>query len=346
MACHPYAHRAVVVAVAAIGALACGSHPPTPIAPTPLPGPPPQLLCPSDLGVTIHGSAQAVTFAPPTVTGGTAPVSVTCSPASGASFPLGSTPVSCVAIDAAGASASCAFTVHVTGVQLGVKKFEAIGDSLTEGENGIPQARFTDEPNSYPTKLSLHLEADFPGQGIVVFNRGLGGQRFDGPLGTLELLPGYLATDTPDAVLVVGGYNHLVVPCHFGTRADDPDCAIAVEHAEDALRDVIRFAKTWPGVRYVFVSTLTPPGPIAADAAIDRRIDPSAIADMNERVRFSTALEGGILVDTFAAFVGHEAEYVSVDGLHLRPAGYQTIADLFYARILAIVPQSGALRLR
>jgi lysophospholipase L1-like esterase len=45
-------------------------------------------------------------------------------------------------------------------------------------------------------------------------------------------------------------------------------------------------------------------------------------------------------VDSYAAFIGHEADYVNVDGLHLRPAGYQALADAFFAAIQATVPQT------
>ena len=55
--------------------------------------------------------------------------------------------------------------------------------------------------------------------------------------------------------------------------------------------------------------------------------------------------EGAVLVDSHAAFLGHEAEYVNVDGLHLRPAGYQALADTFFAAIKATVPQTPLLTL-
>jgi lysophospholipase L1-like esterase len=347
-----FTQRVVIVAFVCAAVIACGSRPPTPIEPSAPTAAAPQILCPADMSAVIHGGSTSVAFFPPTVTGGNAPVGFTCTPASGASFSLGTTPVSCVAFDAAGlSSAPCGFNVKIAGVQLGVKKFEAIGDSLTEGENGISRVQFTDEPNSYPTKLRERLEAEFPAQGIVMINRGAGGQRFghangSGFPGTLDVLPGYLAADAPEAVLIVGGYNHLTVACAFGRTADDPGCAHEVEGAEDALREVIQIAKTWPGVRYVYVATMTPPGPVAEGAPHDRRIDPSAIADLNDRIRFSTAAGGAILVDVAPLFVGHEAEYVSVDGLHLRPAGYLTIANLFYSRIIETVPQSNPARSR
>ncbi|MEO7271061.1 MAG: hypothetical protein ABIX28_23470 [Vicinamibacterales bacterium] len=49
-------------------------------------------------------------------------------------------------------------------------------------------------------------------------------------------------------------------------------------------------------------------------------------------------------MDSYARFVGHEAEYVNVDGLHLRPAGYAALAEAFYTAIQATVPRVPALR--
>jgi lysophospholipase L1-like esterase len=45
-------------------------------------------------------------------------------------------------------------------------------------------------------------------------------------------------------------------------------------------------------------------------------------------------------VDTYPTFLGHEAQYVSSDGLHLNPAGYQAIADAFFAVIKSTIPQT------
>jgi lysophospholipase L1-like esterase len=85
----------------------------------------------------------------------------------------------------------------------------------------------------------------------------------------------------------------------------------------------------------MFVSTLTPPGPSGSN-----RIDGDAIIQANVRLRQMIASEGGVLVDSYPLFVGHEADYVNVDGLHLRPAGYQTLADAFFAAIQATIPRT------
>jgi lysophospholipase L1-like esterase len=85
------------------------------------------------------------------------------------------------------------------------------------------------------------------------------------------------------------------------------------------------------GVNYVFASTLTPPGPYKGGR--DRRIADSAISETNTKLAPVVRAEGAILVDPYPVFIGHEAEYVADDGLHLRRAGYQALADTFFAAI-------------
>jgi hypothetical protein len=72
---------------------------------------PPTIACPSDqTACAAAGSTTTVVNYPaPTATGATA----TCTPASGSSFPVGATRVTCTATNAAG-SATCSFTVTVT----------------------------------------------------------------------------------------------------------------------------------------------------------------------------------------------------------------------------------------
>lgn len=301
-------------------------------------------MCSSDISVVGRGPTQPAAFVAPTVTGGVAPVTASCTAVTGSAFPIGTSTVTCTATDAAAQSASCTFAVRVFPVQLSLKKFQAIGDSLTEGENGLPfQPSFIDSANSYPTKLRTLLDAAFPSQGIVVANRGVNGQRIEQ---TLDLLPGNLASDRPEVVMLLGGYNNLTSPCQLGITTANPGCDTAVEFVEDTLREVVRLAKRNASVRYVLVGTLTPSGPVASNAQRDLRIDPSAITEVNNRIRAAAIAEGALMVETYAAFVGREAQYTSIDGVHLTPAGYQAIADLFFAKIVSIVPQSNSLAVR
>jgi lysophospholipase L1-like esterase len=318
---------------------ACGGK--TPGTPTPV-ADPPQIACPADVSVRgITGGAQAVDYTAPTVTGGATPVNTSCTQASGAMFPLGSTTVNCTANDARARQASCSFTVTVAGLVLGVKKFGAYGDSLTAGENGAGvRPSFVDSENSYPTKLQAALEATYPGQGIVVINRGESGKKV---YETEAKLPGFLLADRPEAVLLLSGYNNLTDNCGVG-QANSMACGDATGEVATGVRDLIRRSKESPvGVKFIFASTLTPPG------TGPKRIERSAIEETNRKIRQNVAAERATLVDTYQLFLGHEAEYVSVDGLHLNPAGYQAIADAFFNAIKATVPQTsltstGALR--
>jgi lysophospholipase L1-like esterase len=319
------------IAAAGLIAVACGGSTPGP-APTPLVQPP-QILCPADVKVgSVMGTSQMVTFSAPTVTGGSQPVNVTCARSSGDSFPLGTTAVSCSANDATARHAACSFTVTLTGFSLGVTKFDAFGDSLTEGENGAgPKPTFLDPPNSYPTKLQALFDTNFPGQGVTVLNRGEGGRKVDDTLATLRR---FLPADRPDAVLLLTGYNNLTLPCGPG-QADTFGCGVATQEVADGVRECVRKTKeSSAGVKYIFLSTLTPPG------TGPKRIERAAIVETNVKIRLIAAAERVTLVDPYPLFIGHEAEYVSIDGLHLNPPGYQAIADAFFTAIKATVPQT------
>jgi lysophospholipase L1-like esterase len=279
---------------------------------------------------------QAVTYDAPKVTDGAAPVTTTCNPASGADFPLGTTSVSCQASDAMSRQATCSFGVTLKGFSIGGTKYDALGDSITIGENGEPG--FVDGPNAYPSKLQQELEAAYPGQGTVVLNHGDGGKRVDA---ILDNLLKYVTADRPDAVLVEGGYNDLLGDCGNGP-INTAVCRDSIERRVPYfVRDAIRRSREAPrNVSYVFVMTLTPPGPVQKGAPFDRRISSDAIVQTNARIRQMVAAENAVLVDVYPLFTGHEGDYIDADGLHLRPAGNQVLADAFFAAIQKTIPQT------
>lgn len=284
----------------------------------------------------VAAPSQTVTYAPPTVSNGAAPITTTCSPASGAAFPLGATTVTCTANDAMSRQAKCSFAVTLKGLSIAAKKYDAIGDSVTIGENG--ERTFVDTPNAYPTKLQLALEATYPQQGVVVLNRGDGGKRMDV---ILQNLLTFVTADKPDAVLLEGGYNDLLGDCGRGPT-NTALCRNSIEKTVPlGFRDCIRRSRESPrNVPFVFAMTLTPPGPVAPGAPDDRRISADAIVQTNDRIRQVVASEAAVLVDVYPLFVGHEADYIDTDGLHVRPAGYQVIADAFFAAIQKTIPQT------
>jgi lysophospholipase L1-like esterase len=319
--------------------VACGGKGPGP-QPTPQPSAP-AIACPADLTIReVRGAVQAVTYTAPAITGGASPVTVTCNPASGSEFRLGATTVDCSATDAQSRVAMCAFNVTLTGFALDAVRFDAFGDSLTEGETGRPNVTlpFLDPPNAYPTRLQAAFDETYPGQGIVVINRGLSGDSVEA---TEAKMRQFLPVDRPDVALLLTGFNNLTSACAPG-RGGSGECASAIDKVAAGLRACLgRIREANVGVRHTFLSNLTPPGPTGSN-----RIDRAAIVQMNGRIVQVAAAEGAVLVDAYAAFAGHESDYVNADGLHLRPAGYQALADAFFAAIKATIPQTPLLTSR
>jgi uncharacterized protein YodC (DUF2158 family) len=73
----------------------------------------PSIICPVATGSSSDGKPVAVNFSP-TVTGGAAPVTASCSPASGTMFPIGNTPFTCTVTDSLLRTASCSSAVVVS----------------------------------------------------------------------------------------------------------------------------------------------------------------------------------------------------------------------------------------
>ena len=325
------ARRTLGAAILLVLATACGGGPD---GPTPPPPAAPTIACPGDMSVSgVTGGGRPITYADPVVTGGSTPVTTSCTPASGATFPIGATGVSCTARDTLSRQATCSFSVTLAATTLSVTRFMAFGDSVTEGQNGRTSfgVRIVDVPNAYPTKLQGMFDFEFPGQGITVSNKGKGSEFIED---AVKRLPTDLSAEHPDSLLILHGYNDLGA-CPPG-GAGSPECATAMSVVVNKLRECIQIANDPKyGVRYVFVSTLTPPGPSGS-----RRRDGTAIAQTNARIAQMVPSERAVLVDSYAQFIGHEAEYVDNDGLHLRPAGNEVLARAFFDAIKRAVPAS------
>jgi lysophospholipase L1-like esterase len=306
--------RGLAVLLACAAASVCDKAPTTPTVP-----PRPQLLCPADVSIGgVVGATQSVIYTPPVQIGGSTPITVVCSPLSGSLFPVGETMVTCQATDTFSQTGSCSFNVTLRSLQLNALKFLAFGDSVTEGDIAQLVAGrivlFVDAPNSYPARLDLMLMDGFPGQGTSVVNAGRGGEfAAEG----IDRLSDVLAVNQPEVLLLLEGYNDLL-------SLDDD----GVEPAVEGLEDMVRFAKS-SKVAHVFISTLTP-GRLG-----QRQIAPGLIQEANALIRSLAVAEGVILVDAFNAFVGREATLVGDDGLHLTPAGYEVLAQVFFDAIRA-----------
>lgn len=290
-----------------LGGWGCGSSPAGPT-----PSGPPTLTCPADLEATAdNGVSAEVTFGLPPIQGGTPPLLLTCNPASGFAFPVGTSTVTCTVTDADQRAATCQFRVRViSGLGLSRTSFLAFGDSITEGKIATSWTALTlvGPGFSYPAQLLQMLTARYPAEEIEVVNEGIGGETTNEGL---ERLPGTLAEyPTADVMLLLEGVNAINV--------------IDQDRQLSNLRAMIRLAQD-AGLD-VLIATLTP---VSEERAARSPTMPQRIRDLNADIRTLAVQEGiGPAVDLHAAFEGRP-ELLSADGLHPSEEGYQVIAGTF-----------------
>jgi lysophospholipase L1-like esterase len=286
-------------------------------APPPPPPPPLMLTCPADIAAfSTTGSPVPVSYQAPAVGGGLPPVAVTCSPPSGSAFSVGATNVRCAASDAALQTAECGFRVAVSvPPHLSATKFLAFGDSFTEGVVSVGPLMLLHSlatPQAYPGKLHALLEARYTIQDFTMANHGIGGERAEQGV---ERLPGVLDATRPEVLLLMEGANDLARSTQNG-----------IQRAITALETMVKEAQR-RGV-IVFLATLPPERP-----ARRPRTAP-LVPQLNAEIAKLAAAQGAILVDVYAAFKGDADPYIGNDGLHPTEAGYQFMAEVFFASIV------------
>ena len=291
------------------------------------------LACSSGIRVENAGpTGQNVTYSLPAPSGGVEPVSITCLPASGTSFPLGETTVACSATDSAtpARTATCSFTVTLVPPPpvLALTNFLAFGDSITKGEINDdtggscdpgpasttarvrPQAVMPDL--AYPAVVQRLLSARYTTQTFSMANEGKGTETAKD--GTLRF-PGVVAAHQPEVLLLLQGIIDI-------KDTGDPDAPI------EALTTDIRIAKA-NGVQAIFLSTLLPVGTGFQGCGIEN----ATVRATNDLIRALAMREDVHLVDTYAAFVGRVDTLIGSDGLHPTAAGQQVIAETFFDAI-------------
>lgn len=318
----------------------------SPAKPTPVPMPvpvtpdPPRISCPaSQTAQSIEGGATPVTFAPPLVANGQAPVATTCTPASGSTFSVGQRTVTCVATDALQRTDSCSFLVTVLNPpKLSTTSFLSFGDSITAGEDGqnslapsagIMSSRFHPSvlfPSSqrYPQELQQLLVDRYRTQSPTVSNQGLPGEAASDPA-TLRRFSALTASGRYSVVLIMEGTNDLY----------DRDDRI-VPATIDGLRQMIRDAKS-RNIR-PYLATIPPMNP-AACVPVCRGLAWSLVSGFNDSVRTLATAERVPLVDVYQGFAGNLA-LLGPDGLHPAADGYAKIADLFFSAIKQTIETS------
>lgn len=286
------------------------------------------MTCPA--GITVQNAPSAtvpVIYPAPTVTGGVAPVTSSCTHPSGGEFNVGTTDVVCTTRDSAPSprQTSCVFSVTVTqSFAVSATKFMTVGDSITEGEVqynvGTTRMRAIETDKAYPTILRGLLTSRYPKQETIVHNVGRQGQPVVCPVGSsfcgMNTITEALAANRPQVVLLLQGVVDL---------SGDAGAA-AIDPMVSGLRYMIREARG-RGASHVFLGTLLPQKEGSRDYAIDY-IDPA-----NVEIRDLAAREGVYLVDVHAAIRGQEATLIGVDGLHPTPEGYVVIANTFFEAI-------------
>jgi lysophospholipase L1-like esterase len=314
---------------ATLSAASCSK---SPTAPTPPPTPPPVVANPPSLSC-VEGISRSTTNATglelhydaPAPTDGQGSVSVTCSPGSGHTFPIGTTQVSCTATDTLNRTATCSFNVTVSKLPvLSKTRYLAYGDSITAGEVSFPVGTLSGGTGlitrqvivpaaAYPTVLLNTLRGRYASQSsaMEVFNYGLGGEKV---IQSRNRYFSALNATRPDVLLLMEGAND--IPLGEDGAASGAANEIRIWVAEAKARGIT-----------VFLATPTPGRPG------NRQIQPFLLEDYANRMRRVAEQEGVRLVDMYALMLPDVQRYIGVDGLHPNELGYARMADLFFQAI-------------
>ena len=314
--------------------------------PVPAPADPPRITCPgAQTAQSLDGGSTAVTFSPPIVVNGQAPVITTCTPSAGSPFSVGQKTVTCAATDALQRTDTCSFLVTVLNPpKLSTTSFLSFGDSITAGEDGqnsvasslsIMSSRFHPSvlfpfAQRYPQELQQLLLDRYKTQSPTVSNQGAAGEAASDPA-ALRRFIGLTSSGRYSVALIMEGTNDLY----------DRDDRI-VPAAIDGLRQMIRDAKG-KGIR-PYLATIPPMNP-AACVPVCRGLAWSLVSGFNDSVRTLATTEGVTLVDVYQGFGGNFA-LVGPDGLHPSADGYAKIADLFFSAIQQTIEISSGVSIR
>jgi lysophospholipase L1-like esterase len=270
-----------------------------------------------------QASPISVVYGTPTVANGAPPVTIVCTPASGAIFPTGPTTVTCTATDNQQRTDSCTFgiTVNVP-PKISATRYVAFGDSMTAGEivsegSGFSRTLKVVPEKAYPANLQKDLANLYTtqAQSIGVANQGkVGESAVDGAVRLRSVLSG----SSYEVLTLMDGANDL------GSR----DWQLA-QQGLNAIRTMVRDAKS-RGLK-VFLGTLPPQN--KAGCCPQRGLAEDLVPVFNDSVRGIASSEGVPLVDVYEAFHGDNTTLIDFDGLHPTATGYQVIADTFFKSI-------------
>lgn len=271
------------------------------------------LVCPVIPPVRSPGFGPVrVTFDPPAIVGGLAPVTVNCTPPSGSSLAVGRHTVTCEGRDQLGLTASCSLQITVF-LQLEVNRILAFGDSLTYGTDVGPAA-------AYPAVLERLLGNRYFTQDITVANEGLPGEE------AIDAFPRFeaaLRQHDPQVVLIMEGTNDL-----------DYEMGDAVA---EAIRTMALHARN--GGRDPIIATIPPQGSRRANAERVERynqlIRQIAAANRVPLVDVHQIIRDGRCSDGPAGRPAGSFPCLAADDLHLTQQGYALVARGFFEELKA-----------
>ena len=261
-----------------------------------------------------HDRPVPVTFAGPSIPTLGSIDKGSCTPASGSTFPIGATLVTCGATEG-GFAQGCSFSVTVLSRTLQRTSFLAFGDSITTGVFSpvLSLAGDSGISTSYPAQLEAMLKERYPEQSLTIVNAGKPGERTpQGRFRVLRALDAY----KPKVLLLLEGINQLV---HLTPEriAGDLDSIVRSAQRRDAR---------------VLLATLTPIGPVKERRRPGTR---EAVDDLNRRIRSIARTRNlGPVVDLFAAMTG-QPHLLGDDGLHPTVEGYRVMAEEFARAIIS-----------
>lgn len=304
------------------GVTACSDSSATGTLPDPFQ--PPKVICPAAPAPVTSPNGQPVTvsYGAPDAKDGTPPVSINCTPANNAAFPVGTTTVTCTATDAESRTDSCGFMVVVkAGPKLSVTRFMAFGDSITAGENGAASLALSvpgrpvphvilPGPETYPGVLQTELQARYTAQAPTVDNNGQPGEAAANASSRFRAV---LSARPYDVVILMEGSNDLGTPA-------SASAGIA------GLNTMLQIASA-SGLR-AFLATIPPMNPSGVNGH-----DAALVPPFNDQVRALAAADHVQLVDIYSVLNASLTQYIGPDGEHPTVAGYAKIADTFFTAI-------------
>jgi lysophospholipase L1-like esterase len=274
------------------------------------------LTCPDPL--ELRASQQqpvALPFALPQAQGGTAPVTVVCTPAPGTPAPVGDTTITCTATDSRAVTASCTFGARVVAAPvLAVERFVALGDSITFGTTSRRPLRVI-EGNNYVEKLQTLLAERYFDQRPSVANAGVPGE-------WAEDLEAYYYADvirrhSPQVLILLAGTNDVLA---IGDAA--------IPRVTRSLENMTRDAQQ-RGIAVV-LSTLPPQRPNSPKGIAFREVPM-----LNREILGLCARYGTGCADIYTAMGGDSSPLIGTDGLHPTLAGYDRMAETYFEVIVS-----------